>query len=114
MKSPDRFSSFSLLKLGGGGSAKKQGGGGGDLIGGAMSAYKMFSGGSKGGAPAEGQAAGGASSGGDMIGNAMKAYKMFSGGKGSSTGGGGGGLLDNIGSFLDRSYRCERHVHSLP
>jgi hypothetical protein len=80
----------------GGGAKKGQGSGSGDLIGGAMSAYKMFSG-NKGSSGGEGQ---GASSGGggstDMINSAMKAYKMFSGGK-ETGGSGGGNILDNIG-----------------
>ncbi len=84
----------------GGGGNKKQGSGSGDLIGGAMSAYKMFSG-NKGGSGKEGEgasASGGSST--EMINSAMKVYKMFSGGKGtegSSGTSGGGNIFDTIG-----------------
>ncbi len=86
----------------GGGGNKKQGSGSGDLIGGAMNAYKMFSG-NKGGNGKEGQGASASASGGsstDMINSAMKVYKMFSGGKGtegSSGSSGGGNIFDTIG-----------------
>ena len=92
------------FQLGGGSKKGQSGGGSGDLIGGAMSAYKMFSG-SQGGNKAGGQSGnGGGGNSGDMINSAMNVYKMFSGGKGgagtstgSSSGGGGGGIFDTIG-----------------
>ncbi len=79
----------------GGGAKKGQGSGSGDLIGGAMSAYKMFSG-NKGSSGGEGQSASSGGGSTDMINSAMKAYKMFSGGK-ETGGSGGGNILDNIG-----------------
>ena len=79
----------------GGGGEKKQGGGSADLLSGAMSAYKMFSGdkGDKGAGDAaeKPSASGGA---GGLFGGAMNAYKSLSGGKA----GGGGNVLDNISS----------------
>lgn len=93
----------------GGGGEKKKSGGSGDLIGGAMSAYKMFSGNKGGDSQAASAGAGGGGGAGDMIGGAMKAYKMFSGskgGSGASGGGGGGGLFDNIGlNLADLRYK---------
>ncbi len=83
-----------FFQLGSGGK-KTQASGSGDLIGGAMSAYKMFSG-NKGGSGGEGQAASSGGNSSDMINSAMNAYKMFSGNKGTG-GSGGGNIFDNIG-----------------
>ncbi|CAF0993204.1 unnamed protein product [Adineta ricciae] len=89
-------SSF-LNQLGGGSNKGKGNSNAGDLIGGAMNAYKMFSGG-KGGSSGEGQSGNSA----DMVNNAMKVYKMFSGDKGAGTSGsgatgGGGSIFESIG-----------------
>ncbi|CAF0712060.1 unnamed protein product [Adineta steineri] len=116
---PDLMSmGSSFLNQMGGSSGKKQSGGGGDLIGGAMSAYKMFSGnkGSSGGA-AQGASSGGGS--GDLISGAMNAYKMFSGGKGTSgssggsSGSGGGGLFDSISGAVGNAQQIQGLLKSL-
>jgi len=106
----------SFLNQMGGGGKKGQGGGSGDLIGGAMNAYKMFSGnkGSSGGQGGSSASGGGSA---DMISGAMKAYKMFSGGQGGTGGGsstgGGGNIFDTIGSTYENAQKMQGLLKTL-
>ncbi|UJR29196.1 hypothetical protein I4U23_010410 [Adineta vaga] len=114
-------SSF-LNQFGGGGSGsnKNQGNNAGDLIGGAMNAYKMFSGNKGGSGSGSGSGEGQSGNSGDMINNAMKVYKMFSGDKGTSasgtaTGGGGGGgnIFDTIGGAYQNAQQAQSFLKKL-
>ncbi|CAF2108997.1 unnamed protein product [Rotaria magnacalcarata] len=88
-----------------GGSNKGQSKGSGDLMSGAMSAYKMFSG-NKGSNEEGTQSASGGGNSGDIINSAMKAYKTFSGGKESGTSG-GGNIFDTIGTTYENAQNLQ-------
>ncbi|CAF2509867.1 unnamed protein product [Rotaria sp. Silwood2] len=106
----------SFLNQFSGGSSKGQSKGSGDLFGGAMNAYKMFSG-NKSGSGGEGQSAssGGGASSTDMINNAMKVYKTFSGGKGTGGSGtsGGGNIFDTIGTTYENAQQLQSFLKAL-